>query len=132
MNYDIMLYRRSALTTKTIFATVVLSVTCIGVTAADLVPTIAVTGGEIRGAVSHNGFASFKGIPFARPPVGELRWHEPLPPVPWSGIREVTAFGPPCPQSPVPNEPGAAEISREDCLHLNIWTAEWPSKSRKP
>ncbi len=132
MDYYIMGYVCSAFPTRTIFAAVLLSVGCIGARAASLVPTVAVTGGEIRGAVSDNGVASFKGIPFARPPVGKLRWHEPMPPISWSGIRDVTAFGPPCPQNPAPTEPGAAEISREDCLHLNVWAAGWPSKSRKP
>jgi len=73
----------------------------------------------------------FKGIPFAQPPVGDLRWREPMPVKPWSGVRDATAFGAPCVQNPyfIRN---AQEVSREDCLFLNIWSPEWPSKSRKP
>jgi para-nitrobenzyl esterase len=64
----------------------------------------------------------FKGIPFAQPPVGVLRWREPMPLKAWTGTRDAGAFSPPCMQS------GA---SSEDCLYLNVWTPEWPAKSRK-
>jgi para-nitrobenzyl esterase len=68
----------------------------------------------------------FKGLPYARPPVGPLRWRPPQPLAPWAGLRSATAFGPACVQ------PGAAAQSiyaadaplptDEDCLSLNIWT----------
>jgi para-nitrobenzyl esterase len=99
--------------------------------AADSVPIVAVTGGQVRGALLDKGGAVFKGIPFAAPPVGDLRWRETMPVKPWTGVREATAYGPTCPQIlgfPVP--PGT-EIN-EDCLQLDIWTPEWPSKARKP
>ena len=68
------------------------------------------------------GGAVFKGIPFARPPVGDLRWREPMPVEPWKGVRDATAFGAICAQNPyfVPN---AAEISKEDCLFLKCLDA---------
>jgi para-nitrobenzyl esterase len=99
--------------------------------AADSGPVVTVTGGRVRGAMLEKGGAVFKGIPYAQPPVGELRWREPVPLKPWTGVREAAAFGPVCAQLPgiVPN---AAEISREDCLYLNVWTPEWPSGSSKP
>jgi len=77
------------------------------------------------------GEAVFKGIPFAQAPVGDLRWREPMSVKPWSGVRDATAFGAPCAQNPyfIAN---AKEASREDCLFLNIWSPEWPGKSRKP
>src|SRR5690242_11489323 len=56
-------------------------------------PTVRVTGGEIRGLV-HEGVASFKGVPFAAPPVGGFRWKAPQPVVPWSGVREADQYGP--------------------------------------
>ena len=77
------------------------------------------------------GGAVFKGIPYAQPPVGDLRWREPMPVRPWTGTRDATAFGPICPQNPI-FIANAAEISNEDCLFLNIWTSEWPVASRKP
>ena len=75
--------------------------------------------------------AVFKGIPYAQPPVGDLRWREPMPVKPWTGVRDATAFGAICTQAPG-GTPNAGEISQEDCLFLNVWTPEWPSRSRKP
>ncbi len=57
------------------------------------VSTAKVTGGEVQGAVAGN-VASFKGIPFASPPVGELRWKAPQPIKAWSGVKKVDAFRP--------------------------------------
>ena len=97
--------------------------------AADLDPIVAVTGGRIRGLVMARGGAEFKGVPFARAPVGDLRWREPLPAMPWTGVRDATAFGAPCPQNTA-NRP--LEGSQEDCLFLNLWTPDWPPAARKP
>jgi len=100
----------------------------IAATAADS-PTLSVTGGQLHGGLLEKGGAVFKGIPFAQPPVGDLRWREPLPVKSWTGVREAAAFGPPCAQ----NANGRMlESSKEDCLFLNVWTGEWPSKARKP
>ena len=64
----------------------------------------------------------YRGIPFAMPPVGELRWRPPQASMPWRGIRKAEAFAPICSQSGA-SVPGApAEPSSEDCLYLNIWT----------
>ena len=87
-------------------------------------PAVVVTGGKIQGAPLKGGGAVFKGIPFAAPPVGDLRWREPMPVKPWTGVREATNFGARCMQ-------GGEGVS-EDCLYINVWTPEWPSKSRKP
>jgi para-nitrobenzyl esterase len=93
-------------------------------------PIVSVTGGRIRGTLLPKGGAAFKGIPYAQPPVGDLRWREPTPIKPWNGVRDATAFGAICPQAPyfIPN---AAEIAKEDCLYLNVWTSEWPSNTTK-
>lgn len=87
-------------------------------------PTVTVTGGKIQGSALGGGGTVFKGIPFAAPPVGDLRWREPLPVKPWPAVRDATKFGERCMQ----NGMGVSE----DCLYLNVWTPEWPSKSSKP
>ncbi|HUP04988.1 MAG TPA: carboxylesterase family protein [Bryobacteraceae bacterium] len=94
-----------------------------GIRAADSGPEVSVTGGKIRGSVAGYGGAVFKGIPFAQPPVGDLRWREPMPVKAWADVREADKFPAPCMQG--------GGNSSEDCLYLNVWTAEWPAKSRK-
>jgi len=91
-------------------------------------PSVMVTGGQIRGGILEKGGAVFKGIPFAQAPIGDLRWREPAPVKPWSGVRETTAFGAPCAQ----NAGGRMQASSsEDCLFLNVWSPEWPPRGRK-
>ena len=94
------------------------------VAAAQERPAVMVTGGKIQGGALNRGGAVFKGIPFAAPPVGDLRWREPMPVKPWTGVREATNFGARCMQ--------AGTGVSEDCLYINVWTPEWPPKSRKP
>ena len=94
-------------------------------------PIVTVTGGQIRGALLDKGGAVFKGIPFAQPPVGDLRWREPMRVRRWSGVRPATEFGAICAQRQSLLIPAAAETSKEDCLFLNIWVSEWPSTSPK-
>ncbi|MGF6372885.1 para-nitrobenzyl esterase [Paraburkholderia sp. RAU6.4a] len=72
--------------------------------------------GAVRGKLSNDGAVEvFKGIPYAAPPVGELRWKAPRPPLPWSGIRDAFDAGSPCPQT------GRLASVNEDCLYLNVW-----------
>src|SRR4249919_348823 len=81
-----------------------------------------VTGGRVAGAVA-NGIASFKGIPFAAPPVGASRWKAPQPVTPWTGIKQASAYGPSCMQDAnFARLFGAAAPIAEDCLYLNVWT----------
>jgi para-nitrobenzyl esterase len=109
-----------------LWAVFVLSLPVTGATAD---PTSAVSGGQIRGVLLEQGGAVFKGIPYADAPAGELRWKPPAPLKSWSGVRDATAFGAPCAQ----NSGGRMmENSKEDCLFLNVWTPEWPVKSRHP
>jgi para-nitrobenzyl esterase len=61
-------------------------------------PHVRLTSGRVRGQ-TEDGLAVFRGMPFARPPVGELRLAEPMPVEPWDGVREAFAFGP-LPRSP--------------------------------
>lgn len=74
--------------------------------------------GQVHGFQSGDAFA-FLGIPYAAPPVGDLRWRPPVDPQPWDEEREATAFGPACPQW---DDDAEAVIGAEDCLTLNVWT----------
>ena len=89
--------------------------------------------GQLRGVARAGGGAEFLGIPYAQPPVGELRWHEPLPAKSWPGIRDAAAFGAPCAQ-PVMGEWNRRDAERgaEDCLYLNVVTPVWPAKAALP
>jgi para-nitrobenzyl esterase len=97
--------------------------------------------GMVEGATGKiEGVAAFKGIPFAAPPVGQLRWKPPQPVAAWSDIRSAKKYGAVCmqPRFPdrVPNN-RAVDFSdsppmSEDCLHLNLWTAADSAKARLP
>ncbi|MGK2913473.1 MAG: carboxylesterase family protein, partial [Porticoccaceae bacterium] len=81
-------------------------------------------GGSLRGT-QRDGIWIFKGIPYAVPPVGALRWQPPADPVPWTGVREAAEFGNWAPQnkSNLDDVMGAeAGEQSEDCLTLNVWT----------
>ncbi|WP_046368264.1 carboxylesterase/lipase family protein [Flavihumibacter petaseus] len=70
-----------------------------------------------------SGLRVFKGIPFAAPPVGQLRWREPQPVQPWSGIRKALAFGPRAMQPPIFGDMMfRSNGMSEDCLYLNVWS----------
>ena len=99
---------------------------------------VKVAGGWISGAEA-GGVHVFKGIPFAAPPVGALRWRPPQPAARWSGVRECTQFGPsPMQNKPVPFFMWVKEYLipeqpiSEDCLYLNVWTAARTAKERRP
>ena len=85
------------------------------------------TAGLIEGT-NENGLCVFRGVPFAAPPVGDLRFRAPQPAEPWDGVREAKEFGPISLQAP--NEmlesllPAAdpPQPQSEDCLYLNVWT----------
>jgi para-nitrobenzyl esterase len=97
---------------------------------------VTVEGGQLAGAPSPLGeeVMVFRGVPFAAPPVGELRWRPPQPAAAWEGVRDATEAAPACIQSPLPAEVQSfynAGVDRmdEDCLYLNIWTAAEPDDS---
>jgi para-nitrobenzyl esterase len=79
------------------------------------------TSGLVAGTLTADGaVAVFRGIPYAAPPVGNLRWKAPEPPVAWTGVRNAAEFGPACAQV---ERTGAERLARtsEDCLYLNVW-----------
>jgi para-nitrobenzyl esterase len=90
-------------------------------------PIVTITTGQLRGSFTSTGGAAFKNIPFAQPPVGNLRWHEPQPAKAWSGVRDATAMGPMCHQNDNKQLPHS-----EDCLQLNVWTPKSPMTSPVP
>jgi len=119
-------------------------------------PVVRVDGGELQGAVA-DGVGSFKGIPFAAPPVGDLRWRPPQPAARWTGVRQAIEFGASCMQgrgggpppgtggragapaaqgtppapAPAPAAP-AVQAPSEDCLFVNVWRPADPPARRLP
>ena len=84
---------------------------------------VSVTGGQVRGTALEGGHGSvFRGLPFAQPPVGALRWREPMPLLGWDGIREAYKPGPPAAQPAIGWNDEFAAASSEDCLYLDVWT----------
>ena len=90
--------------------------------------TVAVEGGQLRGVVEE-GLSVYKGIPFAAPPLGDLRWREPQPAAKWQGVRPADQFAPGCMQSMGAPPPGGLS---EDCLYLNVWSPAKSAKERVP
>ena len=83
-------------------------------------PQTRVAQGVLLGTREH-GVDVFRGIPFAAPPVGKLRWQPPAPPRSWAGLRRATKFGPICPQN-VHSGFAASLPQSENCLTVNVWT----------
>jgi para-nitrobenzyl esterase len=97
-------------------------------------PRVTVSGGILEGTIEpSSGVLSFKGIPFAAPPSGDLRWRPPQPVAPWAGVRTAQQFGPRAMQLPVFGDMNfRADGMSEDCLYLNVWTPAEPTAERLP
>ena len=98
--------------------------------AADQAPLVRtrIDTGALQGN-AEGGVAVFKGIPYAAPPVDDLRFRPPAPPRAWHGQRDASAFGPMCPQQRPQGAPGSVN---EDCLTANVWTAAKDTHERRP
>lgn len=94
-------------------------------------PTAELDSGVVAGERSGD-LSIYRGIPFAAPPVGALRWAPPRPVAPWDGVRDATEFAPGCMQ---PKRPSAAELEQpisEDCLYLNVWSPAQSTDEQLP
>ncbi len=106
---------------------------------AGLEEPIQVDGGLITGTPTPQwtyGVRLYRGIPYAAPPVGELRWRPPQPVIPWQGVKAADHFSPVCMQMPTDTEgnawrEGLVPVS-EDCLYMNIWTSAKSASDRLP
>jgi len=90
--------------------------------------------GDVEGTASADGKVQiFKGIPYAAPPVGPLRWKEPQPLVHWDGVKKTTDFGARCMQGNVFGDMAFRDSGpSEDCLYLNVWTAKAAAGAKLP
>lgn len=93
------------------------------------VPVAQTTDGRISGVDANDGVNRFFGIPYAKPPVGALRWKAPQPPAAWAGTRNASRFGSSCPQDADMFGPASAN---EDCLTLNVYAPATPSAATRP
>jgi len=96
-------------------------------------PTVKVEQGLLQGTVE-DGLTVYRGVPFAAPPVGDLRWRPPQPAAKWDGVRHADAFAPECVQrgfGPPPSGEKPPAMS-EDCLYLNVWTSAKKASDRVP
>lgn len=101
---------------------------CAGTAYAQGLPgTVQTRNGAVRGEGAD--VVAFRGIPYAAPPIGQLRWRAPAEAKPWSGVRDATRFGPRCPQ---PTGAGDPVAINEDCLTLNVWTPARSADQRLP
>src|SRR5438132_1577410 len=133
------------LTPKTILALLLTSLTAYASFAQAPNDPVAVEGGMIRGVATEvPGVTLYKGVPFAAPSVGPNRWKAPQPAVPWTGVRESTAWPNRCYQLASTNPPGTFYFTEfywdpaqdpkdsEDCLYLNIWAPAKPAGATLP
>ena len=109
------------------------SILCVAAaaSAADLVQ---IANGTIEGrGVQPSGVRIFRGVPFAQPPTGDLRWREPQPVSNWNGVRQATDFGPRCMQARIFDDMVFRSNGvSEDCLYLNVWTPAKSNRERLP
>lgn len=118
-----------------IWSRLLLGAACLCLPLAAFAQTVKVEGGVIEGKVLDSGVNAFLGVPFAAPPLRDLRWRPPQPVAPWKGTFHADRFAPMCLQpmrgSSINHYFGHEAIS-EDCLYLNVWTPAEPAPPGKP
>jgi para-nitrobenzyl esterase len=98
------------------------------VSAAEAGMSVRIDAGKLQGQ-AQGEVVSFKGIPYARPPLGALRWKPPQPVKKWQGVRDATGYGADCMQVPFPSDAAPLGMQpAEDCLYLNVWR---PAKAQR-
>ncbi|MBD1391840.1 carboxylesterase/lipase family protein [Mucilaginibacter glaciei] len=94
---------------------------------------VKIADGMLESVTEKSGVNSFKGIPFAQPPIGDLRWKEPQPVNSWTGVRKCDAFGYNAMQKKIFGDMGfRGPGMSEDCLYLNVWVPAKPAKAKLP
>jgi para-nitrobenzyl esterase len=121
------------------FNVAILVVLGVGSLAATIRQPVTVEGGLISGVLGRDpSIMAFKGIPYAAPPVGDLRWRAPKPVAPWQGVRQADKFSAGCMQTiRTERKPWTYEFMThgevsEDCLYLNVWTAAKSAREKRP
>jgi para-nitrobenzyl esterase len=124
-------FRRAARSSTAVVAAFAAAAFMTGTCSAE---SLQIEGGQIADAAPDaSGIRVFKGIPYAAPPVGELRWKAPQPAQPWDGIRSIADWGPRCVQSSrLGDLDPLNKRMDEDCLYLNVWTAATSSSQSLP
>ena len=113
------------------FARLIAALTLALTPLAALAEPIAVDGGRIDGVTLPSGVRAWLGVPFAAPPLRDLRWKAPQPVTPWRGVYHADRFAPECLQplrGSMQNHYFGNEATSEDCLYLNIWAPPKPGK----
>ena len=118
---------------KPILFLLIAAQTSIATFAQPTAPRVKVTNGTLEGVTEPTNVQSFKGIPFAAPPVGDLRWKAPQPAKNWTGVRPAKQFGPRAMQRAIFGDMNFRSTGMgEDCLYLNVWTPAKAGKEKLP
>lgn len=104
----------------------------IGISGSTLADERTVTGGVLAGMETADGGQLFRGIPYAAPPLGALRWQAPQPIKPWQGVRDATKAGPPCLQTNYDWNAADANSGNEDCLYLDVHVPKHAAGEKLP
>ncbi|MBC7570733.1 MAG: carboxylesterase family protein [Spirosoma sp.] len=118
---------------KPILLLLILAQTSLATYGQPTAPRVKMTNGTLEGITEPSGVQSFKGIPFAAPPVGDLRWKAPQPVKNWTGVRPAKQFGPRAMQRAIFGDMNFRSNGMgEDCLYLNVWAPAQTTKSKLP